>query len=255
MESAGWKPVFGDKAAYNQCRFVVVEVVYNPIDKLVRENHSHECRRKEAKAFISTDYHSHTTSNRPLVMQLLDLPPEILEQILGNLCLQDLFSVRRSHSRLKLTVDDSAHLQYNIALQSSGLQNNASKTCIIPIADRLRLLTQREADWCDPKVKWRHIIDQHSVKWTNHDLVGGTFLLAITQPPDVVPKFVKIIELPSLEQDLTIPKEKVYGVRGQICDIAARVHLDDLLVAATVWVEILFPHSLYRHPLLQNARL
>jgi hypothetical protein len=89
-----------------------------------------------------------TTYTHPSCI-LLDLPTELLVNILTHLPVTDLFSVRRTCRTLRHIISGTAYLQYIIHAYSNGVEDSLPPK--LPYSKRLELLRRREQSWRAPR--------------------------------------------------------------------------------------------------------
>lgn len=78
-------------------------------------------------------------------MALLKFPPEILLKIILYLDFQSVLSFQRVNYFLHQIYQDSAQLQYHVACEVAGVDDNPK--CTLPVTTRLQMLRNRESAW------------------------------------------------------------------------------------------------------------
>ncbi|CAL1702758.1 unnamed protein product [Somion occarium] len=80
-------------------------------------------------------------------LQFMDLPTELLLQILGQLSYKDILRCRQSCKHLDTITRTDANILYKIQLGLNGLQDGPSTS--LKVHDRLRILAEYQAGWDD----------------------------------------------------------------------------------------------------------
>lgn len=106
---------------------------------------------------------------------LLQLPPEIIVEILCHLDLPDIISCILTHSSLYAFTREFQILQYHIAMQAAAVTDNPD--CQLSISDRLALLKRREDGWAQLQVHFRKKIPLNHNPSGIYDMTGGIYLL------------------------------------------------------------------------------
>lgn len=78
-------------------------------------------------------------------MALQDFPPEILEEILSNLHLRDLFACDGTCRVFHQLFTNSSYLKYQIELEKAGMIDNPY--CQLPTPTKVEMLRDRERAW------------------------------------------------------------------------------------------------------------
>ncbi|KAF9804393.1 hypothetical protein IEO21_09405 [Rhodonia placenta] len=116
-------------------------------------------------------------------MNFVNLPPELLAYILAYLPLPGLAACLSVNRRLHDIIVSDVLLQYIVELRAAGVENNSSPSCRLTIADRLRMLRQREQAWeCLEFGRITSIPVKHNPSGI-YDLTGGLFLLGESRSP------------------------------------------------------------------------
>jgi len=163
-------------------------------------------------------------------MGFLDLPNELVIQILSNLTHRDLVSCQLSNKLLHTTIKDSVLLQYQIALSTFKVADSPS--CPLSLSERLQALKDSEAAWsCLRKDFERRIDVNHDISGI-YDLTGGVFLLG-----NVERTAFHYIKLPSsVGVDTQWRMIRLNHDEGTIIDMGFCLYEHDLLAVITTWV-------------------
>lgn len=180
-------------------------------------------------------------------LSLLDLPPELIIQLLSYLPHTCILRCRLTHPFLLKLIDNSAHLQYIIELAASGFENNPSPTCKLVIGDRLRLLKTQEQAWINLNFAKTVKIETKPKPSSIYDLTGGIFLLGETTEsgPDTT-EALNLTHLPSKDDDFN-EKERDEArsylpnpwwtidlkTNCKLVDVGLAVHEHDLIAVVT----------------------
>ena len=160
-------------------------------------------------------------------MALLDLPNELVIQILYNLTRQDLISCQLSNRALYTTIKSSVLLQFQIALSTFKATDNPS--CHLSVAERLQALKGSEDAWTFLCKDFNKRIAVNFEVSGIYDLSGGVLLLG-----NVSRTALHYIKLPStVEDNFEWKKLQLNRGEGTIIDMGFCVLEHDLLVVVT----------------------
>lgn len=112
-------------------------------------------------------------------MLLLNLPTELLEQILGWVPTSDLPSCALAHYYLNQIVRRSALLRYKFALLRAGAENsvNLNPKENVSYHERLKLLNRRESAWSNLKPASSRHVPTGFAAGGLYDLCDGVYVL------------------------------------------------------------------------------
>ena len=183
-------------------------------------------------------------------MALLDLPNELIVQILSHLTRQDLVACQLSNSAFHTAIKASVLLQYQIALSTFKATDNPSSS--LSVSERLQALKESEDGWTFLRKDFSRRIAVNFEVSGIYDLNGGVFLLG-----NVTQSALHYIKLPSsIEDDVEWKKIQLNPCEGSIIDMGFCLHEHDLLTVVTTWVyrflgrsHLLMIFSLGNHPL------
>ncbi|KAF8815658.1 hypothetical protein BYT27DRAFT_7238326 [Phlegmacium glaucopus] len=172
-------------------------------------------------------------------MAFLDLPNELVIQILSDLTNRDLIACQLSNKLLHTAIKDSVLLQFKIAL--STFKATDSPTCPLSLAERLQALKDSEAAWSYLRRDFeRRIVVDFAVSGI-YDLTGGVFLLGNADR-----SALHYIKLPSsIEDDAEWRMIQVDHGEGRIIDMGFCVYEHDLLAVITTQPRHGIPHTTY----------
>jgi hypothetical protein len=106
----------------------------------------------------------------------LELPSDILLEILGNVEYRTLLQCSRVCQTLKQLIRDSIKLQYLIELAAAGMVNNTSSD--LSYQERLSMLHHRNQRWAT--LDWhKHLVISFPMSAGEYELVGGVFARTI----------------------------------------------------------------------------
>ena len=164
-------------------------------------------------------------------MALLNLPNELIIQILSHLTHQDLIACQLSNSALYTTIKASVLLQFQIALSTFKTTDNPS--CPLSVSERLQALKSSENAWTFLRKDFNQRIAVDFNVSTIYDLSGGVFLLG-----NASRTALHYIKLPSsIEDDVQWKKIQLnFGEDGTIIDMGFCLYEHDLLTVVTTWV-------------------
>ncbi|ESK93925.1 hypothetical protein Moror_12973 [Moniliophthora roreri MCA 2997] len=107
-------------------------------------------------------------------LQLLDLPLELLIYILSYARFHDLFAIQGTNRFMRHVVTTSTRLQYLIALEIAGMENNPKCSLLMP--ERLNMLKEREQAWSLFKPAFTQTIPVDQSPIVLYELAGGAFI-------------------------------------------------------------------------------
>jgi hypothetical protein len=174
-------------------------------------------------------------------MALLDLPNELIVQILSHLTGKDLRTCQISNSALYTAINASVLLQYKIALSSSKATDNPSSS--LSVLERLKALKGSEEAWTFLRKDFTRTIPVKFEVSCIYDLSGGVFLLG-----DLSRNALHYIKLPTaIDDDVEWKKILLDPCEGSIIDMGFCLYEHDLLTVVTTWLFIILGRS---HPLI-----
>ena len=161
-------------------------------------------------------------------MALLDLPNELIIQILSHLTHhQDLITCQLSNSTLYTTIKASVLLQLQIALSTFKVTDNPSSP--LSVSERLQVLKGSEDAWTLLREDFKRRIAVDFEVSGIYDLTGGVFLLG-----NASRTALHYIKLPSsIEDDVEWKKINLDPEEGTIIDMGFCLHEHDLLAVVT----------------------
>jgi len=160
-------------------------------------------------------------------MTLLDLPSELIIQILSNLTHKDLISCQLSNSTLYTVIKDSVLLQFRIALSTFKATDNPS--CPLSIPERSKALKDSEEAWTSLREKFRRRITVNHEPSNIFNLTGGVFSLG-----NAARTALHYIKLPfSAEDEVEWQKVQLDPSEGTIINMGFCLHEHDLLAVVT----------------------
>lgn len=160
---------------------------------------------------------------------LLNLPPEILVQILQDLDIIDIFSCQLTGKYLDHLIRESVVLQYNVALDSANAHVNP---CVsLPISEKLRALKSSEDSWAFLRPDFKASIPVTHNQSGVYDLTGGVYLLSNSKRT-----VLHYLKLPGMEGDKS--DWKVLRSDKPIIDIGLSILEHDLIVNVVACVPL-----------------
>lgn len=176
-----------------------------------------------------------------MTVTLLDLPNELIIQILSHLTHHDLVVCQLSNSALYTAIKASVLLQFQIALSAFKATDNPSSS--LSVSERLRALKGYEDAWTFLRKDFNRKIAVDFEVSAIYDLNGGVFLLG-----NVSRTALHYIKLPSSIEDVVEWKKiQLDPCEGTIIDMGFCLHEHDLLAVVTTWVYRMLGRS---HPLM-----
>ena len=118
---------------------------------------------------------------------LLDLPPEVLIDILSFLPAADIFSVQQTCHTIRDIVDGTAHLQYILRTHIMGVDDLLPPN--FPYSDRFKLLRRHEQSWnaLQFNLFTKCVIDRPS--FINQYILQGGYLIYDHLTADGMPRY------------------------------------------------------------------
>lgn len=129
-----------------------------------------------------------------MTLELLDLPHELIIQILHFLDLSNLLTCQRSCRFLHTSIAESVTLQYHLELKAAGYEDNPN--CSLDIAERLKQLRSRESAFRDCRPDFTRSIPIPHAGSGIYELSGGTYMLG-----EATRKQLPTLKLPSVQSD------------------------------------------------------
>ncbi|KAF7325109.1 hypothetical protein MKEN_00554000 [Mycena kentingensis (nom. inval.)] len=93
-----------------------------------------------------------------MTLHFLDLPAELILRCLLLLSLDDMVACLYTCTALRALISDSIAIQYRVALERAGLEENPSSLARLPISERMNMLRRREERWRTLTPASRHTI-------------------------------------------------------------------------------------------------
>ena len=165
---------------------------------------------------------------------LLDLPPELLIQILDRLSSNDtLFSVQLVNRYLYKLIRGSSLIQYHIETKCAGVEDNPQSTTVV--AERLKTLRRSEHAWANFVVKEQVNLPILHRSSGLYDLTGGVYVLGELGEtnPDYPTPALRYINL--YEDQGNNPWPRI-SVGRNIIDFGLAVREHDLIALVTSYV-------------------
>jgi F-box-like len=160
-------------------------------------------------------------------MTLLDLPNELIVQILSYLARKDLISCQLSNTALYTVINASVLLQFQIALSTFKATDNPSSS--LSLSERLQALKGSENAWTFLRKDFNRRIAVNFEVSGIYDLNGGVFLLG-----NVSQAALHYIKLPSsIEDDIEWKKIRLDPSEGSIIDMGFCIPEHDLMTVVT----------------------
>jgi len=152
---------------------------------------------------------------------LLQLPPEILVQILQKLDIDGLFSCQLTSKYLDHLIRQSVAIQYNVALFAAMAEDNPCLS--LTVAEKFRALKSSEDAWTFLRPDFTTSIPVTHKQSGVYDLTGGVYLLS-----NSTRTALHYLKLPSKQGDET--DWKVLRSSKSIIDIGLSIFEHDLMV-------------------------
>ena len=163
-----------------------------------------------------------------LAMTLLNLPNELIIQILFDLPHQDLISCQLSNNTLYTIIKNSVLLQLRIALSTFKATDNPS--CSLNVSERLKALKHSEEAWSLLRKDFKRRIAVNHQESGIYDLSAGVFLLG-----NATRTALHYVKLPSSVEDNVECWKKIQldHSEGTIIDMGFCLYEHDLLAIIT----------------------
>jgi hypothetical protein len=163
-------------------------------------------------------------------MALLDLPDELIVQILSHLPCEDLMRCQLSNRALYTAINASVLLQFQIALSTFKATDNPSSS--LSVSERLKSLKGSEEAWTFLRKDFDRKIAVNFEVSGIYDLNGGVFLLG-----NLSRNALHYIKLPSsIEDEVEWKKIQLDPCEGSIIDMGFCLQEHDMLTVVTMWV-------------------
>ncbi|KAK0230516.1 hypothetical protein IW262DRAFT_1523009 [Armillaria fumosa] len=180
---------------------------------------------------------------------LQDFPPELVVAVFAHLTLSELVTCQYVCHSFKDTINSSVQLQYQMALERSGMIHNPKSS--ICASDCLEMLRKREEAWTkfQPVFKKRIHVDHQETGI--YEISGGTYFLGESKRTSI-----PFLRLPSTPDDDAEWDKLVVGC--QIVDIGIALYEYDLFTAIVLDPSPHLKVKLYQlstkspHPLATN---
>lgn len=160
-------------------------------------------------------------------MALLNLPNELIIQILSYLTHRDLIACQLCNTTLHIIIKDSVLLQFRIALSTFKATDNPA--CPLNLSGRFQALKDSEDAWFRLRKDFTHNITVNHELSGIYDLSGGVFLLG-----NDAGTALHYIKLPSsIGDDIRWQKLQLDQSEGTIIDMGFCIYEHDLLAVIT----------------------
>ncbi|KAJ4481111.1 hypothetical protein J3R30DRAFT_3464432 [Lentinula aciculospora] len=156
---------------------------------------------------------------------LYHLPNELVTQIFLFCVFNDILSCQATCQFLYEIITTSSIIQYRIALEISGLEDNPR--CKLSIPDRLQLLQRREAAWALFQPNFLQRIPVKNTAVVIYELSGGTYLLS-----GISRDSINHLRLPSASGN-AVPSWDHIPVADELLDFGLAVTEHDLIGVLT----------------------
>ncbi|KAJ3869354.1 hypothetical protein EV359DRAFT_30136 [Lentinula novae-zelandiae] len=161
---------------------------------------------------------------------LYHLPNELVAHIFLFCTFKDILSFQATCRLFHEIITTSSSIQYRIALEISGLEDNPQHELSIP--DRLQLLQRREAAWTLFQPNFIQTVPVKNTAVVIYELSGGTYLLS-----GISRDSINHLRLPSTPSDPT-PCWDHIPVADELLDFGLAVTEHDLIGVLTTLVKI-----------------
>ncbi|PPQ84340.1 hypothetical protein CVT26_011349 [Gymnopilus dilepis] len=161
----------------------------------------------------------------------LELPPEVLVDILLHLHPLDIAACKVVCHSLYHIISNSSLIAYHVELRIAGMQNNPY--CSLPVASRLKMLKDREAAWLAFEPKFTKNITVPFVPVGLYDVTPGFYLKGEELYAGArMTRSVQAIRLPHEVNEE--PEWTAIDFESDIIDFATSIEEDDLVAAVKV---------------------
>ncbi|KAF8956844.1 hypothetical protein BDZ97DRAFT_1925109 [Flammula alnicola] len=157
-------------------------------------------------------------------MQLLNLPQELIVQILYELPPSDLLACQLTNKYLSTIIRESVVLQYNLALTMAKAEDNPCSS--LSTSEKLKSLRSTEEAWAFLRPDFTTSVPVTRNQSGVYDLTGGVYLLS-----DMERTGLRFLKLPSREGE--DPRWKDVNTGKMIVDIGLCVYEHDLMAVVT----------------------
>jgi hypothetical protein len=162
--------------------------------------------------------------------RLLALPDEILVQTLCALSIVDLFACKLTCFKLNSIIKSTAEIQYVIALELAGLEDNKGCYLLSP-AEKAARVAQAQLAWKKQKpIFTTNVKVEHETSGV-YDLTGGVYLLGGKRRLDL-----RYVPLPDSEEEQ--PEWKGIGMGETVIDMGLCIDEHDLVVVVTTYAPL-----------------
>ncbi|KAI0795917.1 hypothetical protein C8Q75DRAFT_744368 [Abortiporus biennis] len=190
----------------------------------------------------------------------LDLPHELVAEILTYLHFRDLLRVTTLCRTLNQTVTHSVELQYKIELGADGMVDGPRTPGSMPIADRLRLLLDRRKRWQNLDWTQQITLPLHGACQA-YEMVAGVFAKTMTIPGHTGSRYLACTWLPTrsepahtlVKEDIGIPSRDFAIDPSQ--DLIALVDVDESFDNIQIQISLRTISTNKQHPLASKAEL
>ena len=170
-----------------------------------------------------------------MTVHFLNIPPEILIKILCFLDRSSIISCSLTHSFLYTCIGDYQIVQYHIAKQVAGVEDNPRCTSSFSISDRLAYLKSREEGWAELNIDFRRKIRVRHDPSGIYDVGGGIYLMGNGDK-----RTLHFLELPKTEREAKEMRWKNIKVEKNLIDMALGIYEHDLIAVVTTCVVFFF---------------
>ncbi|TFK32995.1 hypothetical protein BDQ12DRAFT_739070 [Crucibulum laeve] len=172
-------------------------------------------------------------------MNLSELPNEIIIDVLVNAGTASIRSCARTNRTFRDIVLQSIELQYLLALERTGMNDNPK--CKRPIHERLELLTRREEAWATFKYNFRTTIAVPQQSSGLYDVSCGSLFLAFREGLQDKALGIQYVRLPSMQNEQPAWRSVKIGMR--ILEFVTSVREHDLIVLVVSAPDIINPST------------
>ncbi|TFK41206.1 hypothetical protein BDQ12DRAFT_679076 [Crucibulum laeve] len=157
-------------------------------------------------------------------LKLVDIPEELIVQILSYLGPSDLVTCELTSSTLRSIIKEAVVLRYSRALQVAGMEDNPNSN--LSVTERLARLERRESAWFKNIPDFTTTIPVHHNPSGIYDLTSGVYLLGNTNR-----LALHYCKLPTSSEDDTSWKN--IEVERNIIDMGLAAYEHDLIAVVT----------------------
>lgn len=156
----------------------------------------------------------------------LELPPELIQQILCLLNPHDLLSCQLTCKDLYILIRESVVLQYHIGLILAKAEDNPCS--VAPLSEKLNDLRRSEDAWGTLEPRFSVSVPVLHNPSGIYDLTGGTYLLG-----NINKTKLHYLQLPTVDDSSNTLSWKAIKVDRSLIDLGLCVFEHDLIVIVT----------------------